>query len=151
MASAITTIRDAIVDAVNAGTFSQSVTASATWGEVVRMPGTDDDAIAYVWCQEVNTELHNRSDDRRTLTVLLELAKRVDVGEAGEVAEVDGLVLLLDEIYQAVSGLNEDFGGAQIQYQGCELAPVADVALLTEQKVYRGAVAFQFMEALTTR
>ena len=131
MSAQIITIADEIKDIINAGSFSQSFTASRTFVKYERM---DNISALEVWVQPIEEIIipKTRSEDKTDCLISVGVFKR-----CGSDSEIDEMITLIDEIYRYLRRYEFSDNSKTML---CEIATLYSPEYLSELSLFAGVL-----------
>lgn len=146
MAAVIIEIAEAVKDALNGASLSQSFTAEWTFDPRRSLEGLTDLTVL-VSAAEQAMEKASRGADDFGYAVQVAVAKRLSVAAANDddqlSAECEPLMLLVQEIIDLFRG-PDLVGSLPARFDRAENAPIYDGELLHQKRVFLSAVTLRF-------
>lgn len=142
----IVQIADLVVAGLNAAEFSMEFTAVRHWRPIWDLPALATLRVSVVPRAKERTRA-TRRDDQRDLIVQVGVQQKLtgrgsQPGEEVDVAEVDALVALVEELEEACADMGFDDPSARCVTVACE--PVADPDELHEKRTFTSVVTMTF-------
>lgn len=138
MPSVLAVLADDIVSVINAGSYSQPVTAARAYVHSVQLKNNDS-LVVLVAPKDVGTEWLSRGERERQATFFISVMKRLELNANGLAnnADVDSLVTLVEEIDSRLSANRLVTNGS---FLSSDLLPPVDGRHLIEWGQFTGVI-----------